>query len=643
MESSVRLLYIKGIDRTNTPQFVDANQQRSYFYNKVVVSMQDSYFPPYFTNTLRVTSQDININSTKVNYVMLETFVNANSMLYYYFIDNITYINQDIYDLHLTMDVIQTYYFYLEFNSFTIERESINRWIDETPSKINRDYIRENLSGGNFNIVECDEPFEKADFGLYVVKASKDLANNSQMSSEPLDYYNTNGEKISDSFYYYLIPAISKEYYDLISSSNFVYQIMNDIGVSIHSTSNPLEPNDILKEAIKNPYVLDIKYMCPQLVATMFKTKVVYDTYQGSNTLYVCIGPRTSTDTSLRGNAEFYFSAYDGSNECAWFNIYKLYDKAFTSLFGFDTGYSQFVMNTNVNAGFSVRYCPQLIDENYLYYEFGENFCYTSFPMHQLLEPKIYGSLKYDIVSGSRVIKLSDDTIADKDKFLTTKFSNTVENVEMINDVYERYLATNKGTLTTGLALARQNANFNLAKSYLNIGGKAYQDITKNFGLGSITGTGSVAIDYYQTKYNITENLKVDKENAEFAPDSISQGNNYACDRIGYVNNITYRLHRVDDFEYVARQLEWNGYKVNRKERNFNPLTVYMRWYYSVLQCSDMSITPTTFIPNAIIEVIKERFSNGLRLWDITHTVANSNYGDCKMPADYDNVETDFI
>lgn len=142
----ITLCYVKGIDEVDTPYFSDKNEQTAFFDKSIVWKDEESYYPPYFMNTIRLSSEDIPFNDVtkKVNYC----FIDYDNKRYYYFIDSINYVTDDLVEITIEMDTIQTYWYDILVTKPTISRMAINRWGDEG-KEINRNYIRENLSTGN--------------------------------------------------------------------------------------------------------------------------------------------------------------------------------------------------------------------------------------------------------------------------------------------------------------------------------------------------------------------------------------------------------------------------------------------------------------------------------------------------------------
>lgn len=142
----IGLCYVKGINEVDTPYFNDKDEQTAFFNKTIVWKDYESYYPPYFMNTIRLSSEDIPFNnpSKKVNYCLLD----YEGKRYYYFIDSIDYVTDDLVEITIEMDTIQTYWYDVLVSKPTISRMAINRWGDDGQA-INRNYIRENLSTGN--------------------------------------------------------------------------------------------------------------------------------------------------------------------------------------------------------------------------------------------------------------------------------------------------------------------------------------------------------------------------------------------------------------------------------------------------------------------------------------------------------------
>ena len=138
MANLLKLYYVEGISRTDTPLFDNIENQRQYYSDRLVVTIPDSFYPPHYRNEISLVLGDYFTPSSasQMNYLSLEYL----GRVYYYFIDSIEYKNEDIATLNVTMDVIQTYMFDINYHNARVKRETIKRWNGDY---INRNYINE--------------------------------------------------------------------------------------------------------------------------------------------------------------------------------------------------------------------------------------------------------------------------------------------------------------------------------------------------------------------------------------------------------------------------------------------------------------------------------------------------------------------
>ena len=123
LANNIVLYYVNGISKIDTPYFSNESEQRAYFESNKFCEIDDSFCPSFFRNEIQVSSDDL-VLSDKVNYLSLY----YDGKYYYYFIDDIMYINEGLIRLSLELDTIQTFMFQININSGSIERKFINRF-----------------------------------------------------------------------------------------------------------------------------------------------------------------------------------------------------------------------------------------------------------------------------------------------------------------------------------------------------------------------------------------------------------------------------------------------------------------------------------------------------------------------------------
>lgn len=129
-------------DYKHTIWFDSLDKQRGYFAGKVVRS-----FPAY---TFIRKSWSIKVNATMEeartwSYLF---FTNGSGKTYYYFINNIEYINDGVVELFIEIDVMQTYAFDYTLRRCFVEREHA---VTDT---IGANIVEESLELGDLRIID---------------------------------------------------------------------------------------------------------------------------------------------------------------------------------------------------------------------------------------------------------------------------------------------------------------------------------------------------------------------------------------------------------------------------------------------------------------------------------------------------------
>lgn len=268
----ITLCYIEGINEVDTPWFDTIGEQTAFFDKAIVWHDDESYYPPYFMNTIRLSSDDIPFNSSKgkVNYC----FLDYEDKRYYYFIDSIDYVTDDLVEIKIEMDTIQTYLFDMLISKPTISRMAIQRW-GVKGDVINRDYIRENLSIGNM-VQKSKEPIKADDsMGWIIITASDEIPELTYSDRNPdgavieashsglVQYvsglssdrttYRTNG------LYTYVIPYSKK-----IDRSQFIY-----VQLDLKDPFKMANPQFTIEQLSLMPNVMSMKYVPDRMFANV--------------------------------------------------------------------------------------------------------------------------------------------------------------------------------------------------------------------------------------------------------------------------------------------------------------------------------------------------------------------------------------
>lgn len=624
-----KLYYIRGINRLDTPYFSSIEEQYKYFESNIVKEI-DAYYPPHYTDIIEFADEDLDL-TTKANYLSIE----YKDKIYYYFIDNVEYTNQGLLRISITMDTIQTYMFNIEFIHSDIERRLINRW---NKDNINRNYLRENLSNGimmNKIHYQLEEPYS---VGLLLVKMAstytfswKEFGTGKNMSYTStgnsifdISNLNNNANIINDNAQYILIPYVRDKGYKIIAkwitSGDNPHEEQQTL-MGIEATKNTGDPLSAYIRLSENPYVMNIQYI-PYNIFENIDVKL-----DASNkTITIDLGDYGKGSFSLVRLA--YYELEEDEQSEAWksyfdyairIDNFKLKD--FRDYISFE-----FEKSLSSKNKFNYKYIPQLIDENYITLKYGEELGWTGYPISKLTTTSIYCSRTINPIDNTRIFKCGD-FIVGSNIYHTQIFNNTMESYGLYNDAWKNYLSQNTSTLTRGIALARQQTVYNVIN----------RNINKDMSILDRVKTG---LDLIEQNYSISQQLKINKENLEFTPDTEKMGNKMTSDIIGKTLMPFYQIEYCNDIDRVAEQYEGYGYSVNEhytRENLFNVLNT--RYYYNIIKCENIEVNLNILSDSNTLNKIHNRFINGLRLWNVNN-LDDIDIGDLYV---YDNVEKDVL
>lgn len=611
-----KLYYVRGINRLDTPYFKTLSEQATYFESKKILEI-DYIYPPHYRDTIDFDITDLDMK-TQANYLGIE----FNNKMYYYFIDNVVYINEEMIQITITMDVIQTYMFDIDYIHCDVARRTIDRWNDD--GTINRNYLRENLSNGNmiFNKHNIDNI---TPFGFYIIRFSFNQYYSVGDEENPKILNNVLGSRytfynhtIEQNFFNRINEIITDSRIAIIpfiQDSNYTFSFKDFSGTYLGVTSK-----DTITEIGKMENVYSIRYvpfsLFEDLTYTIDETNKVIK-IESTSSRYRCY--KQCIKEIIKGE----FKSYEYVNYIELSSLIKLNE--LSNGFDFD-----FTKNNLIQEPFYREYVPALFDENYIQYQYGEKISLTGAPLYQMKEGTLYSKTIVDIVTGYRVHYITDSPISNSDNYKTLIYVTTDESMALYNDAWNTYLSQNQATLTRGVRL-------NHLKNIYSV----IPNVVKNISTGDVGGTIANISDTLFNAYEIEKKLQITKENLEFTPDTLKLGNAINCDIISDSILPCYYLYQVNDIDKVAEQYEGYGYKVNEHYSKVNILdTLNTRYYYNVIKCEDMEINLKVLNDELTITRIKDRFNSGLRLWNISNLDENMQMGDLFV---YDNVEKKYL
>lgn len=606
----ITLYYIENISRFDEPYFDFPSSQITFFADHVVQSIDAGFYPPHYRNRITLDTVDVDF-TTQCNYLSLE----FGGKTYYYYIDDINYISEDVVELVITMDVIQTYMFNISCKSAHINRHTISRW---NGNIINRDYIRENLSQGEKIIKSYTKTHDDVTWlvvwfrsasGKYKVSAS-----DSETITMPDNFSQFNG-------YFVTHVGMTPLFIPVNSSQGSPYKIADQLG----NTYDCPYPTDLLEE----PTVDHIDY-------------INHDVFKGFYTYNASTKTLTfNSGSGITGTDLYSGTKYLGSGILQKTNMFMPDENTKITIIDFTKNNKKGVARSN-------KFIPALLDDNYYTLYYGEQMNQGTYPLYQLQTSDLYKSFRYDIISGNRIYFVSPTNqydVAIKDPFLVITVCNTAELVDLYTDAWKQYQASHVATLTDGLKLNYLNT---AVRGVTNAVTSKMQAVTGALtghvgtAVGGVTGDIRAKVDTALGFYNIAKNYQITKENLQYTPDTSKQGNSITSDLIvGSLDEVTI-LYEVKDIYAVAFKYETLGYAVNQDFTGSNIFKAYnTRYYYNVISADINAMTLIGIVSDeTTIGLIKDRFSAGLRLWN---TDSGKLRAETLCDFRYDNVETSFI
>lgn len=645
-----KLLFVAGINAYDTLQFQSLSDQEDFFGDCVVGDPIDEYYPPLYKNKIKYAFDNTPLDSIRANYLSLE----FKGKTYYYFIDNINYISEDLWEFDITMDTIQTFMFDLS-KTGRVVRKSINRW--NSNSEINRNYIRENISKEDFDVSYFNNYYSAYAFYLFAFSELEVKNDTIEPTAITSDLSSQSGDwtYIRNNLYYFLVPIYTNS--DIIITT-----------VEYNGHSYALNQVATLKHLLTSPYCVS----CTLIRSRAFKQKVSIN--QIGNSLILS---DLSTGMSFNhAHPVFETEIPGGSTGTVTAFLIDNYNSSFEAVSGVNERLL-FDRNNLPNVPFDKKYVPYLLDENYYKVEFGERMMSSQYPLHHITQYNAgLHNLRFyamvDLETGFRNYKIysTGDTY---DKYFTISTVATQPTMVLNKDSWEQYYANNKANYTIGIKndmaniiwsnftgttsnvtktsitgqslrnsgfVQIENAVDNMNPSGINTGsntmlqGHMYSSFAKAQGK---IGLANTAIQMY----NYGDNLHITKENAISTPNYVAQGNNAINDYYTKTLDLILRESQVRDIENVARTIEYYGYPVNEyySESGFRGFVDFdIRLLYNICQMDSVILIENMVIPNVLKADFIARLKSGIRLWNINQYQNYIGYG-----LQLDNVEKNLI
>lgn len=616
---------VPGLDRDNILYFADKNAMDSFFSSKYHGAINLTFFPPRYTNSIRIEYEDIDLDDN-VNYLSFE----FRGRTYYYYIESVTYINEDVYEINITLDTITTYYFDIYFNDGILERAHVDRW--DGPD-INRNYIRENLSAGLFEYRNKRYITKSTDTKWLVIKST---GKQRIGVSTPLhDYIVTaDGNNIVPHAYGYYVGPIDVTHDITIKYSDN----QTDTLPAPHYSLLGAQGDDRTVEAFILPFspLLGLKYD-----STSHELTVPWPKAEEEGSLLPCVNRL--------------------ENEVQWIGLTVGWGTLaliqYTENIQFPV---TFVQNRDLAKPHSINYEPILLDENYFMLAAGTNSANTTYPLHTLITQTLTFKYSCNLDDSSCTYTLYQ---YDDDIFSNAVLDTNIAAMSLANSPWQSYLANIKArTLSTSLS-----AVSTAAEMFVGVGSEAAYasrrrdrilSNPKNFdrryrltnphlkkraakewaeiGDEQAWGTGgAIAKGGLSLLSNMERDIS-EGATALWAPAKPKQLGNALSNMSSYSFELWYQWSIVNDIEPVAEYYHRYGYLLNKYITHTNIANnlfdyFHNRHYFNYIKFTECNITLECVSESAIIGDIIDRLSDGVTMWNPDVEIGTYQYDNMEV------------
>lgn len=594
---NITLYYIKGISLTDTPVFDTLAHQALFFSEQERLVIESGFYPPYFRNTITLDISDYDFTSPS-NYLSL----NFNDKDYYYFITGRRYISETVIELDIEMDTIQTYMFDAEFNSWFLERYTINRWSGPPNAMfINRSYIRENYSNG------C---FTKCDTEVVVNDNSKEWFIVFKASGTP---WGSLAQPAVSTFnvIYPDVKCPSPYLYFFVPLNDYYYNLTND----------KADPFEALKYGPQQSGYVDI-YIIPFNPITNFNInhtleRIEYDAFDEDELTGFTEGQIAETVSTCKG-------LVPGENE--ELVPYK------------HQGDIDVIPNlappSSITA-FDPKKVPAMLDENYVLFRFGDYKNFSEYPLYNLTSTKITYMYWSDVINGYRYYDLKPYGVL----YIPNQYGSLVCNAvslvyDLKNNGWQSYISANRCTILSAIMNSTSVSSFRKSmvsdsfssekvgaykEGLLKEGGSSLRDYSNTSWKRSTSSSENFRFNFGNTLYSSMAQIG----NALAMPDGVRTTGQGLSDIEGLDGYILYQRFYCDNFNEVARFYESYGYKVSTvgKSNLFDYTMLGGRYFYDYVQTKELHVV---IGDRATEDNFISRFNSGLRLWHTTNGVLNT-------------------
>lgn len=569
----IKFYNIPGISPDNEPYFNSVAARNTSLANYLVKSLSTYFYPVQYENRIKLEVTDVPFTLV-YNYISIEMYGKD----WFYFVDSFRYVNEKVYYVNLAIDAIQTFF----FDTYFIKYEG-KRSLEFTG-------LRDNLSIDSTVYVSSMTDYDINNPGIFVFQF-KDISGTDVVLEDPSTV-----------------------------SPQTVPQIV-DIDVTTYSR----DTNNTYTDGLKTFFLLPPRSYTNTSVNYYHPGSTTEQSYTLNREDWISFYRKLVNDPNVV-NA-YYTTILPKEITLSGTSTYKLdrdatlYKYGLVKLGRYDDLTINFIGSHDIKYGSFTTPTRAVCDTNYTQFTIGEVNDNVIVPI-ELIEPEttydLYVTMDYS--SGVRTYYV------DAQPLLDIKFKhvcNSIESVQVYNDMYNIYLAQNKGSLTTGMALQKTQSWINFANQIFNQNAaKAFSGAMAGGVAGGIVSgvesTITSGVDLFNALYGIDKSIQAQKENAYYSPDTVKLGNNSTNDRInGFLHRVVIET-RVADYQDIIELRKYIGYLSHDviTDKTLLTLLANYNWTYDKkLLMGSASLNLFTFNTRDNIVAIKDRLEKGVRFY----------------------------
>lgn len=678
----IKFYKIRNINEENIPWFTNADGGISsvyaYLEERIAYTYNDNqaYYPSFYLNTIKIDTTDIPlfkeavypITDTAINYICITN----DGVSAYYFIDNFEYISENVYKLHIHMDTILTFYKNIFVTDAIVERAMIDRWLSS--DTINREYVRENFSSGDFRR-ESVIKINNTDNYVVVVRLSPNASIEGSMSyySYPnvtvdgITYtFDTNDRLVyqepavirktgedttiiqSGKYLVFPLPSLATTYNASDGSSHYkcIYKpwriYITGYGTSYYSIDSS-DIVDLLDRLLKSEEVVKMSIV----PATAFSN--YFTITRGTEYDYVVLKPYYYQVVVNGSTYNYWSTAFVprpyGTSGVAYGN-----NGPFVGVLKYPIDLSVttgeitlFTRNTNPNyGGPPYTFEPVLMDDNYVQVKFGTAFSKTTIPLYLSDTATFDYQYTYDMGENMFISASPLGFHSLSNEFYPNVMTiQLMSDFDLVTDYYNEYVSRNKYTMRatalTGIAkssLALTSSAYNVYSDYVN---EKTDDMVKDVFSG---------IKQVGKSLDPIKNELLHRANLQATPQDIHNEIDYSTNYLADNYSLYLEKYVVSDINKCANIYRRYGYKVDNYVNyealsglftNYNNRSIFN--YIKFSQCNIRFNNMMNSID--IANDVKRRLLQGIRYWKLALNQGDSSYIENRDM--YDNIENSLL